>query len=272
VPSGLERLTCIYGRPRTGTTSITGELNKSSRYCIWVEKDIWTTRAYSTSDELLAAAAAPGGTSPMARRYNEDVPAHKEGYAVLGDKTTWMAPPGQADGFEQVLENLRKSASSLSLGHEIVVCLRDARSWLAAWAMTHYLRRREADESFWGSMTSDPDVRSLLAREMESYRSHLQAVLARSDDPSVRIRCLERTDRDEFRYLFDFGDYIEWASPPSCREGVWPARLKKIKQELEDRIRSGWLGICTSEELYRQALDLHRSFPITQPDGSVREV
>lgn len=268
----IERLTCIYGRPRTGTTSITGELNQSPTYCIWVEKDLWTRGSYSSLDELLSAAATPGGTSGMARRYNEDVVSKKQDYEVLGDKTTWMSEADQPDAFEQILDHISCTARTLGIDHEVVACLRDPRSWLAAWAMTHYLREVGADVEFWGGMVDDADVQSMLEREMDAYRAHLECVRAHARDPAVRVRCLERTQRGDFRYLFDFGEFIRWAAPPACREGTWPSRLGRIKVALEDRIRAGWLGTCTADGLYEEILSLHEPCLIEQSDGTVREV
>jgi hypothetical protein len=270
--TGVEHIICVYGRPRTGTTSITGELNGSPEFCVWVEKNLFTERSYPRLDDLLEAASRPGGTSDMARQYNERLGARKAGCRVLGDKSTWMGKAGGPDGFERILANLSRTARDLGVGHEVVACVREPRSWLAAWAMTHYLRERADDRRFWNSMTEDGDVRTLLEREAAGYGAHLETVLGLSDDPAVRVRCLERTRADDMGYRFDFAEYLRWAAPPACSQGDWPALLGDVKARLAERIRAGWVRTSPAVGAYARLEALHSPCAIPQADGTVREV
>ena len=267
----VDRLLCVYGRPRTGTTSIAGELNSSPDFCIWIEKDLWVERSYLDKASLAASARMPGGTSGMARRYNEEVLSPKEGYRVLGDKTTWMSS-GPRDGIEIVRDNLLATARALEVPCEIVACVREPCAWLAAWAMTHYLRTAGPDESFWAGLVDDPDVRALLEQEKDRYASHLEIVLDLGRDPSVRIRCLERTTRDDFHYLFEFDEYLKRIAPAVFRKDPWPGLLRSVKQRLEERIRSGWTDARRADAAYASLLDSHRPCDIPAGDGTVRHV
>jgi hypothetical protein len=264
----LERLHCIYGWPRSGTTSIAGEVNKSDLYRVWIEKNLFSGKPFESLEALLAAAEGPGAPSQLARDFNRDRVAPKKRYRVLGEKTTWMGGLGRADALKTVHANLVSTAKGLGLEHEIVVCIRKPAAWLASWSMTHLVRERGPDQEFWNGPMDDRDLESFFGRALADYQSHLEHIETLAGDPRVWIRCLERTDLRQFDYTFDFAEYVRHAAQRGLQSGHWLGLLQRRKRDIEGRFE----GIEEVGSIYERLAENHRPYAIEYPDGSVREV
>ncbi len=270
VDDAIEKLLCVCGRPRTGTTSATGEIGRSPLYRLWVEKDLWIEqRSYGSMRELLCAAQSPGGKIQMASLYNTQVVARKSGCTVLGDKTTWSGPGACGrDAVEQILDNLSRTAGSLGVAHEMVICVRDPVTWVPAWAVTHFMWAVGPSPDFWEAPQRDATVRDLMASKMAEYESHLRVVLALSRSSAVTVRCMEMTPPEGLYYRFDLGEYIDQAAPLPFRMGQWKDLVSCARVRLEDAVRSGWLDSDGAARTYGSLVEVHRPLAVSMGDGT----
>jgi hypothetical protein len=166
-----------------------------------------------------------------------------------------------------VHRNLVATAESIGIEWEMVVCIREPGSWLAAWVMTHLLHERGPDRDFWEGPMTDPDLESLLALTMQDYEHHLGLIARMAGDDRVWVRCLERTVREEFWYTFDFAEYVRKVAPREMRTDDWLSLLTERKQGMEGITRE-----MVEDTRYGDLLQMHRRYPIAQPDGSAREL
>jgi hypothetical protein len=264
----IRKLSCIYGWPRSGTTSIAAAVNRSDLYAIWIEKDIFASRSFETLDELLAAVHRPGASSQLARTFNRERVAIKNEARILGEKTTWLKGLKRQDALSGIHGNLTDTAASIGIDWEMVICLREPASWIAAWAMTHLIRTRGPDRGFWSGPMDDRDLRSFVERAMTDYAGHLERVESMAGDPRIYVRCLERADSDLLDYRFEFTEFLEHAAPGAFQSREWSELLVRRKADLTERYR----GQTSSGKRYERLLGLHRPYPVEFPDGSSRRI
>lgn len=268
----IEKLLCIYGWPRSGTTSLADRVNRSPLYQVWIEKHLWTRRWYDDLALLSATAREAGVPSQMARTYNDRHVATRTGCTVLGDKSTWHGGLRRKQILADVAAHLSRTAAALGLAHDLVICVREPASWLASWSLTHFMFEVGPERGFWRTLVGDDRVRATFTTTLADYSHHLGTARELASSSDVRVRCLELTDGSRVGYRLDFAQFLDAAAPRIFREPGWRELLLDLKPELTEWIRRDVDGIDRARTDYERLLPLHRPYPVLHPDEGEREV